>query len=119
MKKQAEIKLVSPQCSGPSNPALALTIVPTRLSAESIKEGNGFKTTLSFTNTLNRNLEFITNGPTCFQFLDLKILDQNGKNHAAIKAGRMYVLTSDERQINMAQGRDELAGTTSQYGILS
>ena len=96
----------------PSNPALALTIVPTSLSTESIRQGSEFKMTFSFTNTLNRNLEFVTNGPSCFQFLDLKILDQNGENHATLKPGGFYVLSPDERQITVTPGQTA-AGTHS------
>jgi hypothetical protein len=80
---------------------LALTIQPTKITRSDFLRWRGIEATVYFTNDSTTALEFMTNGGSCFQFLDISVVGQDGKNHVKGKVGDMYAITpiADKRVV--------------------
>jgi hypothetical protein len=66
-----------------------------------------------FTNNTDKPIEFLVNGVDCFQFLDIKVVDEEGKNHTVGKYGNNYVVTLDKRNKQVVKPGETFGGSVS------
>ena len=96
---------------------LTLTISPRRMSRDAFLAGR-FNETLYFTNNSKAALEFITNGSNCFQFVDIVVVDQNGKNHAPEKFGDGHIITLEANKKYVVHPGERVGGTFSLWLVV-